>query len=370
MSSTPRSQRASNEITETEVSSSSEQPSLFQKHKVSKLDTLAGLAIRYNVTVSDIKRANGLLSDNSMFARTSLIIPNNPIPVGPEYSTWAGMIVTQFGRLPGGAPPSCSAAASSIPGTPPRQASGALLQLRNYYGFEDVSPAVSAQTSPGPSERGLGRTMFRGQDDFMDEVRTSSGEVELTEFEPRLRRHPHSSSTSRLDDSYAGTREGETYDDRLRHRRGNPSPMRDQDGSLLGNGLENGGLHMAGPSFPSSSQPPMPPRQGSGPRSAVTPDGPSPPGWSGGSSGRATVTGGSPQPQRAGPRRDSFLERIRRAASQPALARPGGPNLSQLADAAIESLSDPPTSEAGFGTFSRVAGAVMPVRQKAVAKKE
>lgn len=53
----------------------------------------------------------------------------------------------------------------------------------------------------------MGRAIFRGQDDFMDEVRTSSGEVELTEFEPSLRRHPHSSSTSRLD-SYAGTREG------------------------------------------------------------------------------------------------------------------------------------------------------------------
>ena len=65
--------------------------------------------------------------------------------------------------------------------------------------------------STGPSERGLGRAIFRGQDDFMDEVRTSSGEVELTEFEPRLRRHPHSSSTSRLDDSYAGTREGTCF---------------------------------------------------------------------------------------------------------------------------------------------------------------
>lgn len=64
--------------------------------------------------------------------------------------------------------------------------------------------------------------------------------------------------------------------------------------------------------------------------------------------GRATVTGGSPQPRRAGPRRDTFLERIRRAASQPALARPGAPNLSRLADAAIESLSDLPTSEPGY----------------------
>ena len=56
----------------------------------------------------------------------------------------------------------------------------------------------------------MGRAFFRRQDDFMDEVRTSSGEVELTEFEPSLRRHPHSSSTSRLD-SYAGTREGKFW---------------------------------------------------------------------------------------------------------------------------------------------------------------
>ncbi len=78
--------------------------------QVSKLDTLAGLAIKYDATVlsslpcadaylsppqdlqlkaacmlvqvSDIKRANGLLSDNSMFARDTLIIPSGPIPVG------------------------------------------------------------------------------------------------------------------------------------------------------------------------------------------------------------------------------------------------------------------------------------------------
>lgn len=87
--------------------------------QVSKLDTLAGLAIRYNVTVggrrpalqlrpgrplfppaptefgtnrprapsactqvSDIKRANGLLSDTAMFARDTLLIPTRPLPVG------------------------------------------------------------------------------------------------------------------------------------------------------------------------------------------------------------------------------------------------------------------------------------------------
>ncbi|KAK9867163.1 hypothetical protein WJX84_006525 [Apatococcus fuscideae] len=364
MSEISRAEQTSAEIAENGASSSRQRPELFHTHKVSKLDTLAGLAIRYNVTVSDIKRANGLLSDNSMFARDTLIIPSGPIPVGPEYSTWAGMIVTQYGRLPGGGVPSCSGAAASIPGTPPRQASSALLQLRSYYGFEDISPAVSAPTSPGLSERGFGRP-FRGHDEFMDEVRTSSGEVELTEFEPRLRRHPHSSSTSTLEEKYAGTREGETIDDRLRHRRGNPSPMRGEDGAIL----ENGGSHMAGPSFPPPLQTPAA-RHSPGFRNAITPDAAAPPLWPGSSSGRATLTGGSPQAQRAGPRRDSFLERIRRAASQPALARPGGPNLSRLADAAIESLSDLPASDAGAGTLSRVAGAVLPVRQKEVAKKE
>lgn len=44
-------------------------------HKVSKHDTLAGLAIKYGVTVFDIKKANGLLSDGAMFAMETLIIP-------------------------------------------------------------------------------------------------------------------------------------------------------------------------------------------------------------------------------------------------------------------------------------------------------
>ncbi|GMH32559.1 hypothetical protein BSKO_00393 [Bryopsis sp. KO-2023] len=45
-------------------------------HKVSKHDTLAGLAIKYGVTVFDIKKANGLLSDVAMFGRETLIIPS------------------------------------------------------------------------------------------------------------------------------------------------------------------------------------------------------------------------------------------------------------------------------------------------------
>ena len=37
--------------------------------QVSKNDNLAGIAVKYGISVSDIKKANGLLSDNIMSAQ-------------------------------------------------------------------------------------------------------------------------------------------------------------------------------------------------------------------------------------------------------------------------------------------------------------
>jgi hypothetical protein len=46
------------------------EPSMFRTHKVSSVDSLAGLAIKYGVTISDIRRANGgTITDQTMFAR-------------------------------------------------------------------------------------------------------------------------------------------------------------------------------------------------------------------------------------------------------------------------------------------------------------
>ena len=43
----------------------------------------SGLAVRYGVSVSDVRRANGLLCDTGMYARGSLLIPVAPLsPVG------------------------------------------------------------------------------------------------------------------------------------------------------------------------------------------------------------------------------------------------------------------------------------------------
>ncbi|KAG2279462.1 hypothetical protein Bca4012_047558 [Brassica carinata] len=47
----------------------------FIEHRVSKFDTLAGIAIKYGVEVGDVKKMNGLVTDLQMFALKSLRIP-------------------------------------------------------------------------------------------------------------------------------------------------------------------------------------------------------------------------------------------------------------------------------------------------------
>ncbi|KAI3746536.1 hypothetical protein L6452_08970 [Arctium lappa] len=61
-------------------------------HTVTKFDTLAGVAIKYDVEVADIKRMNGLTTDLHMFARKTLQIP---LP-GSQISIWSALFDTQF----------------------------------------------------------------------------------------------------------------------------------------------------------------------------------------------------------------------------------------------------------------------------------
>ncbi|XP_011006769.1 PREDICTED: uncharacterized protein LOC105112689 [Populus euphratica] len=62
-------------ISTSSASTSSNGGSGFIEHPVSKLDTLAGVAIKYGVEVADIKKMNGLVTDLQMFALKSLQIP-------------------------------------------------------------------------------------------------------------------------------------------------------------------------------------------------------------------------------------------------------------------------------------------------------
>ena len=54
-----------------------------------------------------------------------------------EYCTWAGMIVTQYGRFPGSHATNGVLYNSAQGGSPPRQ-SAALDQLQRYYGTGDT----------------------------------------------------------------------------------------------------------------------------------------------------------------------------------------------------------------------------------------
>lgn len=72
----------------------------FFKHKVTKLDTLAGLAIKHNISVGDIKRANGLLSDTAMYARDTILIPNQHLPLGQELQDLFAQVLTGASRDP------------------------------------------------------------------------------------------------------------------------------------------------------------------------------------------------------------------------------------------------------------------------------
>ncbi|KAJ6916705.1 hypothetical protein NC652_019198 [Populus alba x Populus x berolinensis] len=114
------------------ASTSSNGGSGFIEHPVSKLDTLAGVAIKYGVEVADIKKMNGLVTDLQMFALKSLQIP-----------------------LPGRHPPSLflsngfdTPRQSSYEQTPPRGLQSDLFDSFQYLNPKSsqlkVSPAMSS----------------------------------------------------------------------------------------------------------------------------------------------------------------------------------------------------------------------------------
>eukprot|EP01018_Ginkgo_biloba_P011723 Gb_26640 [translate_table: standard] len=125
------------------TSSSSSTSNNYIEHKVSKLDTLAGVAIKYGVEVSDIKRMNGLVTDLQMFAHKTLQIPlpgrhppspamsNNPkIP----RSVASGLPPRQEMR-PAYSNSASDSACILKPKTQKRPVSLAMNLLRGYYGL-------------------------------------------------------------------------------------------------------------------------------------------------------------------------------------------------------------------------------------------
>ena len=116
---------------------------MFVFHRLGKLDTLAGLAIRYGVTVSDLKRANGLHSEMGMFALRELKVPKGQLP-----ASHAGFQALLSQRR---TPPEISAEASS-----------ALDKLRSHYGTGRLPPEAGGGREPGARRRPAGPLLPQG----------------------------------------------------------------------------------------------------------------------------------------------------------------------------------------------------------------
>jgi hypothetical protein len=108
----------------------------FRMHRVSSLDSLAGLAIKYGVAIIDIQRANGgALTDQTMFARGTVRIPRAHLGPGPPLPGGGGTT----GRME----PSPAQRAAMTP---------ALAALRDHYGTNPKSELGSEGRAGGDGD--------------------------------------------------------------------------------------------------------------------------------------------------------------------------------------------------------------------------
>ena len=118
---------------------------LFLTHAIAKTDSLATIAVKYGVTIRDVKRANGgMITDATLHARASVRIPRTALAEGAP--------------LPGGG--GLTGAAR------PKTGSAALEEMREYYGTTTTTSGRSSKDVPGKktsrsaygAEDGLGAT--------------------------------------------------------------------------------------------------------------------------------------------------------------------------------------------------------------------
>ena len=138
----------------------------FRMHRVSSLDSLAGLAIKYGVTIIDIQRANGgALTDQTMFARSTVRIPRAHL--GP------GAPLPGGGGATGPMEPSPAQRAAMTP---------ALAALRDHYGTNPKSELGSEGRAGGDGD--AARRAFGSSSSRKTHSRASSssgGEIAMTD---------------------------------------------------------------------------------------------------------------------------------------------------------------------------------------------
>ncbi|CAI9755280.1 unnamed protein product [Fraxinus pennsylvanica] len=117
-------------------------------HPVSKLDTLAGVAIKYGVEVADIKRINGLVTDIQMFALKTLEIPlPGRHPPSPSLSNDLDTQRPSSSEQT----PSCRRHSDlfdsfqSLKSSSQRKVSPAMRSLQGYYGLKPEDQKTEAE---------------------------------------------------------------------------------------------------------------------------------------------------------------------------------------------------------------------------------
>jgi LysM repeat protein len=108
---------------------------LFLTHAIAKTDSLATIAVKYGVTIRDVKRANGgMITDATLHARASVRIPRTALAEGAP--------------LPGGG--GLTGAAR------PKTGSAALEEMREYYGTTTSAGRLSADVPSKTSRSAYG----------------------------------------------------------------------------------------------------------------------------------------------------------------------------------------------------------------------
>ncbi|XP_039029499.1 uncharacterized protein LOC120163716 [Hibiscus syriacus] len=143
------------------------------EHTVSRFDTLAGVAIKYGVEVSDIKRMNGLATDLQMFALKTLQIPlpgrHPPSSSLSNDSTASGQ--SSGNQTPRHLPPDWLDAFQSLKLRSPPKVSPAMRSLQGYYGLK----ATEKRTMSEVLEMALYR---KGEADYVDDGEDKDSESE------------------------------------------------------------------------------------------------------------------------------------------------------------------------------------------------
>ncbi|GLU18445.1 hypothetical protein SLE2022_347480 [Rubroshorea leprosula] len=116
----------------------------YIEHQVSKMDTLAGVAIKYGVEVADIKKLNGLSTDLQMFALKTLLIPlpgRHPLSSSSSYASSASVEENGHVRIP-----PCADQSNVLESFQPlrlqpstQKVSPAMSTLQKYYGLKTLN---------------------------------------------------------------------------------------------------------------------------------------------------------------------------------------------------------------------------------------